>query len=234
MTTKTRKEIETILTGAAVAARKVTKLGMTGAYGMDSPDTIYFVATGADETSITPAQLGRAIERVGASLQGRSPADADISMVNRAASGNTEPLDVHKPFGPHSEDAAAVIDDSDGSDGSITGAQIVALLKLSEQTGRHLGRAVAYKDVLETAEKRLHQHEEALKRAIAGGTEEAMCMGEIMALRCLLDAFDGAIDHFTKEGAETMARLGRFVVDQGLTGVENAAREAADKEDRPD
>jgi hypothetical protein len=237
MEPKTRKEIERVLTGAAATARQMIDAKICGAYAMNDAESIYFVSVGGDGSGLTPRQLGVAIEKVGAHLQGRADGETQIEMVKRSRSGNTEPLPLDREFSPHSEDSAGEAitgdgDDDDDEAGSITGAQIVRLLKLSETVGRNLGRALAYKDVLGSAEKRLHEREEALKRAIAGGTEEAMCMGEIMALRCLLDAFDGAIDHFTAEGADAMATLGRFVVDEGLAGVEKAAKEAAEQEKR--
>ena len=223
MTNKTRPQIEQILTGAANAARKVIGAKICGAYAMDDAETIYFVCVGGDQPEITPRQLGRAIENVGAHLQGRPDGETQVEMVKRSQAGKTEPLPLDEPFSPHSDDRPSVtIDDSD-DEGTITGMQIVALLKLSEKVGRCLGRALAYKDVLGSAEKRLHEQEEFLKAAKEGSDAASICMGEIMAYRVLLDAFDGAIDHFTAEGAEAMSKLGRFVVDENLTGVEKAA-----------
>ena len=236
MEPKTRKEIERVLTGAAAAARQMIDAKICGAYAMNDAESIYFVSVGGDGSGLTPRQLGVAIEKVGAHLQGRADGETQIEMVKRSRSGNTEPLPLDREFSPHSEDSAGEAITGDGDDdeaGSITGAQIVRLLKLSETVGRNLGRALAYKDVLGSAEKRLHEQEEILKTAREESAAASICMGEIMALRCLLDAFDGAIDHFTAEGAEAMATLGRFVVDEGLAGVEKAAKEAAEQEKRP-
>lgn len=231
MKPKTRPEIEHILSGAATAARHVIGAKICGAFSMDDPETIYFVSVGGDHTGLTPRQLGAAIEKVGAHLQGRTDGETQIEMIKRSASGSTEPLELDREFSPHSEDcqplADALADPSGDDDGTISGGQIVEMLKLSEKTGRSMGRALAYTDVLGSAEKRMHEQEEILKTAKDGSNAAVMCMGEIMALRCLLDAFDGAIDHFTKEGAEAMARLGRYVVDESLGGVERAAKAAA-------
>lgn len=219
MTEKTRQQIERILTGAAVAARQVVGSKVCGAFSMDTTDTIYFVTVGGDKTGITPRQLGAAIAKVGNRLQGREDDDAaHVEMVRKGTNGQTEPLPLDDELGAHSADRAKPADE-----GTITGEQIVALLKLAEQVGRNLGKTLAYRDVLGVAEKRLHEQEEILKTAKAGEDAAAMCMGEIMALRCLLSDFDGAIDHFTNEGGDAMATLARYVVDENLSGVEQAA-----------
>jgi hypothetical protein len=225
MTAKTRKQQETILTGAAVAARSMAGVKICGAFGMDDAETLVFVTVGGDDSGITPRQLGRALERVGTSLQGKQNTDADVTMIRRNANGD-DVLPLDTPLGDMGAVGARARTSSaskPGAEPTITGLQIVALLKLAEKVGRNLGRALAYKDVLGSAEKRLKEQEEILKTAKEGSDASAICMGEIMAYRVLLDAFDGAIDYFTSEGSGAMETLSRYVVDENIPGVEDAA-----------
>jgi hypothetical protein len=210
--TTSRKEAEAIMTALATTARKLLGTQITGAFSMDDPKTMVFVTVGGDGVSISPADLGGALERVGLSLQGRAPDDADVTMVKRARDGSHEPLEPHKPFAPHSADVAADADDS----GEISGAQMVKMLEISHDGGVHAGKAIGYADVLGTAEQRLKDQEELLTTAPEGSNAASICMGEIMALRSLLDAFSGASDYFAQKRDESTTELRQYVIDQGI------------------
>jgi hypothetical protein len=230
--TRTRTEIEKMLTVVASAGRDATGSRIAGAFAMDDADKLYFVTVGGGQTAITPRMLGECIERVGQHLQGRTPAKSHAEMVNVSKSGAPEPLDLDKPFTAAEMDAT----DDQGDEGTITGAQMVRMLEISHTNGVNAGKALAYADVLGDAETHMKTQEEALARAKAGSDAASMCMGEIMALRVLLDRFSGAVEHFNDASIEATRELRRYVVTEGIIDPERlttpqareAVREAMD------
>jgi hypothetical protein len=213
---KERKEIEAILTATAALARKTIGSALTGGFSMSDPEAVVFVVTG-DQTVISPADLGAVMERIGKSLQGQHIADTKVVLENRSKSGNVEPLDVRKPFGPTREDAAA------DNVGEISGGALVELLRQADRGGRHRGQASAYADVLGDAHKRLIGQEEMLKAAKEGSHAASICMGEIMALRCLLDHFAGAEDHHNEKALDAVRSMRGLVEALGILESEELA-----------
>jgi hypothetical protein len=227
MTAKPRKEIERILTGAAMAARQLVDAEICSVLTMDNSDRLIFVTVGGDSATISPSQLGRALEKLGGTLQGRAPGDgSDVEIVKRTTTG-VQPLALDEPFSAHGDLAMADAQDDGGGERqphpddqtNMTSGQVVTLLALAEKAGRMQGRAAAYADVLGSAAKRLKEKQEDLMRIGADAPSEQLVMGEIMAYRVLLDAFNGAVDHYTQAHADTMDALASYAVAEKIAAI---------------
>lgn len=216
---------QTKLQAAADAAREVLRpilgKGVMGVYAMPEPGEIYLATLGS-KTTVTPAEMGEALERVGLTLQGKTPEDTEVKHKHIKPDGTVEERDAGGLTGL-ADAIEAQRRAEEGAEGVITRDFMVKALEITRAAAVAKGRGEAADAARQVALERMAEKEaELAAQQFSTPYGEQLCMGEIMALRCLADFLDGIPEGYHRKAIEGTRALAKLFLAAGVIGEETA------------